>query len=135
MNKCQIVGRMTKDPDIRYSQSNVCVARFSVAVDRRIKKEGEPSADFPNVVAFNKTAEFIEKYFHKGMKIGISGRIQTDSYDGRDGNKVYTTTVVAEEVEFVESKQNNAPAPQSDDGFMNIPEGIEDELPFSQPRS
>ena len=144
MNKVMLVGRLTRDPDIRYTQNNNCCARFSVAVDRRFKSSDHPEADFPSVVAWGKTAEFIEKYFSKGMRIGIEGRIQTGSYE-KDGQKIYTTDVIAESVEFVESKrdgnsgsggnrqqsgldQNGTP---SADGFMNIPEGYEDELPFN----
>ncbi|MCD8366121.1 MAG: single-stranded DNA-binding protein [Clostridiales bacterium] len=144
MNKVVLAGRLTRDPDVRYTQNNVCVARFSLAVDRRFKQDGQPDADFPNIVAFNKTAEFIEKYFCKGMKMNLSGRIQTGSYTNRDGQKVYTTDVVAEEVEFGESKaasgrsgssggskDNSSAPPASTDGWLNVPEGIDDEeLPF-----
>lgn len=145
MNKCTLVGRLTRDPETRYSQGENAnaIARFSVAVNRRFKNaEGNYDADFINCVAFGKTAEFIEKYFKKGMAIGISGRITSGNYTNKDGVKVYTTEVTAEEVEFVESKNsggasapsntsanNNAPA--SDD-FMNIPDEIADsELPFN----
>ena len=134
MNSVQIIGRLIKDPDIRYTQGQkpTCIAKFSVAIDRKFKRDGEATADFPSVVAFGKTAEFIEKYFKKGMKIGICGRIQTGSYDDRDGKKVYTTEVVAEDVEFVEKKDADNTENQSG-GFQNIPEGIESDLPFSQP--
>lgn len=134
-----LVGRLTKDPEVRYTDGGLSIARFSIAVDRRFKKDGEQAADFPNVVAFGKTAEFIEKYFNKGMRIGLSGRIQTGSYTNNDGNKMYTTDVIAEEVEFVESKgsqsqgQVTRPEPslaQANDGFMNIPDDLEEELPF-----
>ena len=114
---------------------------FSVAIDRRYKQDGQPTADFPRVIAWGKTAEFIEKYFHKGMKIAIDGRIQTGSYTNKDGQTVYTTDIVAENVEFVESKgtsesnrnTGNAPNPSvTDDGWMNIPDGVDDEgLPFN----
>lgn len=141
MNKVILVGRLTRDPEMRNTQ-NSCCARFSVAVDRRFKKEGdEVTADFISCIAWGKTAEFIEKYFSKGMRIGLTGRIQTGSYTNRDGQKVYTTDVVVEEVEFVESKKSGsgngdggrtAPPPAtSDDGFMNIPDGIDEELPFN----
>lgn len=142
MNKVLLVGRLTRDPDIRYTQNNNCCARFSVAVDRRFKSSDHPEADFPSVVAWGKTAEFIEKYFHKGQRIGIEGRIQTGSYE-KDGQKIYTTDVIAENVEFVESKsssggnsgggqQQTAPPPMTgDDGWMNIPDGIDEELPFN----
>ena len=137
MNNVQLVGRLTRDPDVRYTNGGSSIARFTVAVDRRFKSEGGPTADFPSVVAFGKTAEFIEKYFHQGQRIGITGRIQTGSYTKEDGTKVYTTDVVAENVEFVESKgsQGEHPAeltqdtPAGDD-FMSIPEGVDEELPF-----
>ena len=142
MNKVIIIGRLTRDPDVR-TTTNSTMASFSVAIDRRFKQEGQPEADFPRVIAWGKTAEFIEKYFHKGMKIGIEGRIQTGSYKNNDGQTIYTTDVIAEAVEFVESKsasQNNggnsqpandqkAPA-TADDGWMNVPEGVDAELPF-----
>ena len=107
MNKCTLVGRLTKDPEIRYSQGEnaTATARFSVAVSRRFKNaEGNYDADFINCVAFGKTAEFLEKYFKKGMAIGLTGHIQTGSYTNKDGQKVYTTDVIVEETEFVESK-------------------------------
>lgn len=145
MNKVFLIGRLTDDPDVRYSDSGTTVARFSVAVDRRFKKDGEQSADFPRVVAFGKTAEFIEKYFGKGKRIVIEGRLQTGSYENKDGQKVYTTDVIVDQVEFGESKAaasddsggyqpTSRPAPTSaiGDGFMNIPDGVEDEgLPFN----
>ena len=144
MNKVQLVGRLTRDPEIRYSQGEnaTATARFSVAVNRRFKNaEGNYDADFINCVAFGKSAEFVEKYFKKGMAIGLTGRIQTGSYTNKDGQKVYTTDVVVEETEFVESKgasnaegsNNSRPTPSavSNDGFMNIPEGVDEELPFA----
>lgn len=143
MNKVILVGRFTRDPEIRYStgESATATARFSLAVNRRFKNaEGNYDADFINCVAFGKTAEFIEKYFKKGMAIGVTGRIQTGSYTNKDGQKVYTTDVVVEETEFVESKggngatDNTAPSrsmPSNSDGFMNIPDGIDEELPFN----
>lgn len=144
MNKVILVGRLTRDPEIR-STANSIMASFSVAVDRRFKQDGQPDADFPRVIAWGKTAEFIEKYFHKGMKIAIEGRIQTGSYQNQSGQTIYTTDVIAEAVEFVESKnasQNNGgggstqntpqTAPQTaDDGWMNIPDGVDEELPFN----
>ena len=138
MNSVQLVGRLTRDPEVRYTGAGSSIARFSLAVDRRFKSENGPTADFPNLVAFGKTAEFIEKYFRKGMRIGIQGRIQTGSYTNQDGAKVYTTDVVVENCEFVESKssqQTNGEGdggfgPVGDDGFMNIPDGIDEELPF-----
>ena len=144
MNKVQLVGRLTRDPEIRYSQGEnaTATARFSVAVNRRFKNaEGNYDADFINCVAFGKSAEFVEKYFKKGMAIGLTGRIQTGSYTNKDGQKVYTTDVVVEETEFVESKgassadnsNNSHPAPSAanNNDFMSIPDGIDEELPFA----
>ena len=140
MNKVILIGRLTRDPEVRYSQGSEpsAVARYSLAVDRKFKREGEQEADFINCVAFGKNGEFAEKYLHKGVKIAITGRIQTGSYTNKDGAKVYTTDVVVEEHEFAERKQDNeasapAPAPSSNDGseFMSIPEGVVDELPFN----
>lgn len=139
MNSVNLTGRLTRDPEVRYTDGGTSIARFSIAVDRKFTQENGPKADFPNCIAFGKTAEFIEKWFSKGMKIEVSGRIQTGSYKNQDGNTVYTTDVVAEQVGFAESKAssnaNNAsakeerPAP-GDDGFMDIPADIEDEMPF-----
>ena len=138
MNKVILMGRLARDPVVRYSQGNQshAIARYTIAVDRRMKREGENSADFISCVAFGKSAEFAEKYFRQGTRIAISGRIQTGSYTNRDGNKIYTTDVVVEEQEFAESKraadaQTTPPAPVGDDGFMNIPDGVDEELPFS----
>ena len=137
MNKVLLVGRFTKDPEIKYANSGLTIASFNVAVDRKYKKEGEQSADFISCKAFGKTAEFIEKYFHKGMKIGIEGRIQTGSYQKDDGTKVYTTDVVCDGVEFVESKSSDGSAQkakqeeQQADDFVNVPDGIDEELPFN----
>lgn len=132
MNVVSIVGRMTKDPETRVS-NDLTIARFSVAVNRDFKgKDGKTEADFLNCIAFGKTAEFVEKYFSKGMRIGLNGRIQTGSYTNKDGQKVYTTDIVAEKVEFVENK-SAAPKEESkndDNGFKNLPEGIDSELPF-----
>lgn len=140
MNSVNLTGRLTRDPEVRYTDGGTSIARFSVAVDRKFTQENGPKADFPNCVAFGKTAEFIEKWFAKGMKIEITGRIQTGSYKNQDGNTVYTTDVVAEQVGFAESKASNStnngsakynrPVP-GDDGFMDIPDGIDDELPFN----
>ena len=137
MNKVIIMGRLARDPEVHYTQGEnpTAIARYTLAVDRRVKREGEQSADFIGVVAFGRAAEFIEKYCHKGMKLLVTGRIQTGSYTNRDGNKVYTTDVIAEEQEFCESKKTTEEeAPKTDaDGFMNVPEGIdEDELPFAK---
>ncbi|MBB2184565.1 single-stranded DNA-binding protein [Lachnospiraceae bacterium MD1] len=148
MNKAILMGRLTRDPEVRYSQgeNSTAVARFTLAVDRRFKRAGDTQdADFIGCVAFGKQAEFVEKYFRQGMKMVAVGRIQTGSYTNKDGIKVYTTDVVAEEIEFAESKgasggdtgyQNNRefkPEPSSamGDGFMNIPDGIDEELPFN----
>jgi single-strand DNA-binding protein len=137
MNKVILVGRLTKDPDVRYTQGNepFAVARFTLAVDRRIKKDNEPTADFISCIAFRKTAEFIEKYGRKGTKFVVEGHIQTGSYTNKDGQKIYTTDVCVENVEFAESKSGNAQEqPKSapdNDGFMTIPDGIDEELPFN----
>ena len=114
MNSVQLVGRLTRDPEVRYTDGGLSVARFSLAVDRRFKNENGPTADFPGCIAFGKTAEFIEKYFKKGMRIGIQGRIQTGQYTNNDGNKVYTTDVVVENCEFVESKSERSNSGNSD---------------------
>lgn len=130
MNNVSLIGRFTKDPDTRYTQDKKAVSRFTVAVDRLGKDAG---ADFIGCVAFDKTAEFIEKYFHKGMKIGITGHIRTGSYTKDNGDKVYTTDVIADRVEFVEKKaqDDGQPRENPDDGFVDIPDGIEEELPFN----
>ncbi len=137
MNSVQLVGRLTRDPEMRYTDGGSAIARFSLAVDRRYKSENGPTADFPNCVAFGRTAEFIEKYFRKGMRMGCQGRIQTGSYTNNDGQKVYTTDVAVESCEFVESKasqqpeeNNNGFGPADENGFMNIPDDIDEELPF-----
>ena len=139
MNKVALMGRLTRDPEVRYSQGekSTAIARYSIAVDRRFKTDGQPTADFINLVAFGKAGEFAEKYLHKGTKITVVGRIQTGSYTNKDGQKVYTTDVVVEEQEFAESKNassqqgGGATAPQAGDGFINIPDGIDEELPFN----
>ena len=137
MNKVILMGRLARDPDIRYSQgaNTTCVARYTLAVDRKFKQEGQPTADFINCIAFGKLGEFAEKYLHKGVKIAVTGRIQTGSYKNKDGNTVYTTDVVVEEQEFCESKSqsNSQPqtAPSNDNSWMNIPDGVEDSLPFN----
>ena len=156
MNKAILMGRLTRNPDIRYTQGEkpVCIARYTLAVDRRFKRDGEQEADFISCVAFGRQAEFAEKYLQKGTKVVISGRIQTGSYTNREGARVYTTDIVVEEQDFAESKasaagnesESKAAAAESEapkqkeetaanqpplqDGFMTIPEGIEDELPF-----
>lgn len=149
MNKVILMGRLTRDPEVRYSQGEnaMAVARYTLAVDRRVSRNnqnGEPTADFIQCVAFGRSGEFAEKYFRKGMKVVVTGRIQTGSYTNKDGQRVYTTDVVVEDQEFAESKnasQNNGgggfvpadrPSPSdAGDGFMNIPDGIDEELPFN----
>lgn len=132
MNKVILMGRLTRDPEVRYSQGQsgeqMAIARFSIAVDRRTS--GEASADFPSCVAFGKTAQFIEKFFKQGMKVALEGRLQTGSYTNRDGNKVYTTDVIVEAAEFAESKKVSEEATQPSAGFMEIPTDIENDLPF-----
>ena len=137
MNSVQLVGRLVRDPDVRYTQGEnpIAVARFTVACNRRFKKEGEQDADFISCVAFGKVSEFIERYFQKGSSIGLNGRIQTGSYTNKDGQKVYTTDVYVESVEFVGSKSENQTAnndaSKKNDDFMNIPDNIDEELPFN----
>ena len=157
MNKVILMGRLTRDPEVRYSQgaSQTAVARFSVAVDRRFKREGEPDADFFNCTSFGRQAEFVERYLHKGTKVVLSGRVQNDNYTNKDGQMVYSVRIMVDEIEFAESKNasgggnsdynnggynnggfgggnNGAPAPSgAGDGFMNIPDGIDEELPFN----
>lgn len=143
MNKVILIGRITKPVDVRQSQSGNKVARYTLAVDRRFKREGDPDADFISCVAFSKSADFAENWLHKGMKIAVQGRIQTGSYTNKDGFKVYTTDIIVEDQEFCESKAANdeargealAPKPpeESSDGFMNIPDDLDDgcdDLPF-----
>ena len=145
MNKVVLVGRLTRNPETRYSQGDnpTAISRYTLAVDRRFRREGQPDADFIRCVAFGRAGEFADRYFTQGMRVAVSGRIQTGSYTNRDGIKVYTTEVVVEDQEFAQSKgeNNSAPmaapaesAPQAEDpgdGFMNIPEGIDEELPFN----
>lgn len=137
MNKVILLGRLVADPEVRYSngENRTAIARYRLAVNRRVKREGDQDADFISCVAFGKQGEFAEKYLHKGTKICVCGRIQTGSYE-KDGQRVYTFDVVVEEHEFCESKAygGQASAPdqsRSDDGFMKIPEGIDEDLPFS----
>ena len=150
MNRVILMGRLTRDPEVRYSQGerSMAIARYTLAVDRRGRRSQDgdqgQTADFINIVAFDRAGEFAEKYFRQGMRVVVCGRIQTGSYTNRDGVKVYTTEVVVEEQEFAESKNASsantqsyqaapAPAPSADagDGFMNIPDGIDEELPFN----
>ena len=152
MNKVILMGRLTRDPEVRYSQGEnaTAIARYILAVDRRFKRDNDQqTADFINCVAFGRAGEFAEKYFHKGIKIAVTGRIQTGSYTNQEGQKVYTTEVIVEDQEFAESKAVSdaqsggfqpsgyqpagrpAPSAAVGDGFMNIPDGIDEELPFN----
>lgn len=134
MNKAILIGRLVADPEVRYSQgaNSICIAKYRLAIDRRYRRDGEAEADFIPCVALGKQGEFAEKYLHKGTKIAVTGRIQTGSYNNKDGQKIYTTDIVVEEHEFCESKGTSAPASQSDsDDFMKIPDGIDEELPFN----
>ena len=146
MNKVILLGRLVRDPETRYGGTNdsMAVCRYTLAVDRKFKKDNEPTADFINCVAFGKTAEFAEKYFTRGLRVAVSGRIQTGSYTNRDGQKVYTTDVVVEEHEIAQSRSESSNQQESnrqpeispygadkDNGFMKIPDGIDDEFPFS----
>ena len=145
MNKIILMGRLTRDPETRYSQgeNQTAIARFSLAVDRRFKRQGDAEADFFNCTAFGRQAEFVEKYLKQGTKILLTGRVQNDNYTKRNGEKVYSVQIIAEEIEFAESRnaQGNAgasfqnampnPVQAADDGFLNIPNGIEEELPFN----
>ena len=139
MNKVILMGRLTRDPDVKYTTGDnaMAIARYTLAVDRKYKKDGEQTADFIGCVAFGKAGEFAEKFLHRGTKVVITGRIQTGSYTNRDGQKVYTTDVVVEDHEFAESKNasNGATSPatpnnQRDDSFMNVPDDSEEDLPF-----
>lgn len=135
MNTIIIMGRLTRDPEIRYSKDSKAIARVSIAVDRRFKQEGQPEADFFNLVGFGKTAEFIEKYFHKGMKALVSGELRNNNYTGKDGTKYYTDDIIISSIEFAESKKADNLTPvddNSDNPFtVNVPEGIDEELPFN----
>ncbi len=147
MNKVILMGRLTRDPEVRYSQGEggSAVARFSLAVDRRFKRAGDAEADFFNCTAFGRQAEFVERYLKRGTKMVVTGRIQNDNYTNREGQRVYSVQVIVEELEFAESKAASAgnndggyqpadrpsPAAAIGDGFMNIPDGIDEELPFN----
>ena len=147
MNKVILMGRLTKDPEVRYSNgaSQTTISRFSVAVDRKFKQDGQPNADFLNCTCFGKQAEFVEKYLHKGTKVILSGRVQNNNYTNKDGQVVYSVCIMVDEIEFAESKNaaggneggysgggNHAPAASgAGDGFMNIPDGIDEEFPFN----
>lgn len=145
MNNVSLVGRLVRDPEVRYGQNeSVSVAKFSLAVERKWKRDGEPTVDFINCTVFGKSAEFTEKYFRKGMRVAITGRIQTGSYKNKDGQTVFTTEIIVESQEIAQSKSESnesstssnaeagkSPYGSSGDDFMSIPEGAEDELPFS----
>lgn len=138
MNNVILIGRLTRNPDVRRTDSTA-IGRFTLAVDRQFKREGEPTADFISCVAFGKNAEFVEKYLHRATKIAIIGRIQTGSYTNKDGNKVYTTDVIVDRLEFVESKKPDEGGSSTDqttpekknEDFMKVPESSDDELPFN----
>ena len=133
MNSCVFTGRFVADPEIKYTTGDkaTCVARFRLAVNRRFRRDGEPDADFLNFIAFGKTGEFVEKYFKKGMKADIQARVQTGSYTNKEGNRVYTTDFLVENIEFGESKgQTQKETTPNNGGFMNVPEEVEEELPF-----
>ena len=143
MNKVIMIGRLTRDPEVSSSASGTAFARFSIAVDRRFKREGEPDADFFNCTSFGKQAEFVERYLKKGTKVVVSGRIQNDNYTNKEGQNVYSVRIMVEEIEFAESKNassdggsyNSGSSSQGSNGggndFMNIPDGLVEELPFS----
>lgn len=135
MNMVCLMGRLTRDPEVRASQSGLTIASYTLAVDRRFKRDGEPSADFIRCKAFGKTAEFAERHFRKGVKIAVSGRIETGSYEGKSG-KVYTTDIIVDSQEFCESKsaigeEQEEQRPSAPDDFMAVPDGIDEELPFA----
>ena len=135
MNKVIEMGRLTRDPEVSSSASGTTFARFSIAVDRRFKREGEADADFFNCSAFGKTAEFIEKYIFKGTKVVICGRLENNNYTNKDGQKVYDVRIMVEEIDFAESKNNGQSKTESKGNdvtdFLNVPDGLVEELPFS----
>jgi single-strand DNA-binding protein len=137
LNRVELTGRLTKEPDIRYSQgeNQLCIASWTLAVDRKFKREGQPTADFIRCQAFGKTGEFVKKYFHKGMKMDVGGRIQTSTYTDKNGNTVYATDVVCDDVEFGESKSasqhQEVPKEKAEDDFMTVDDSDIDSLPFS----
>ena len=140
MNKVILIGRFVKDPDIRMGTNDTTIARYTLAINRRYHSNNEPTADFIRCVALGKNGEFAEKYLYQGIKIAVTGRIQTGSYINRDGKKVYTTDVLIEEQEFAESKKSQSegqsqppiPSPEQDaSGFMDMPSIMDDELPFN----
>ena len=151
MNKVILMGNLTRDPEVRYSggENSMAIARFSLAVSRRFNRNSDTDTDFFNCTAFGKQAEFVERYFHKGMRMLLSGRVQNDNYTNRNGEKVYSVQIIADDIEFAESKNSSAnnaggfnaggfqdagrpePSQAVGDGFMNIPDGIDEELPFN----
>lgn len=131
MNLTILIGRLTADPEVRYSQDGMCVAKFTLAVDRRIKKEGQPTADFIRCTAFGKGGEFAEKYLKKGTKIALEGHWQTGSYKNQEGVMVYTNDCIIDRLEFAESKKSEQGTQTTDDGFMNVNDADLSELPFS----
>ena len=132
MNKVIIMGRLTRDPEISSSTNGTTFARYSVAVDRRFKREGDPDADFFNCTSFGKQAEFVERYLKKGTKVVVTGRLQNNNYTNKDGSKVYSVQIMVEDVEFAESKKaDGSENTASSDDFLNLPEGLVEELPFS----
>lgn len=138
MNLCIHIGRLSRDPEVRYGQSCNAMASFSLAVDRKFKREGQATADFLNFKAFGKTAEFLEKYCHKGTKLVVQSHLQNDNYTNKEGVKVYRDSLIVDSVEFAESKaasekankSEQSPASPTSDGFMDIPDAIDEEVPF-----
>lgn len=129
MNRVMLIGRAVRDPEIRHSQ-DMTIAKFTIAVDRKVKKDGEQSADFISCTAFGKIAEFAEKYIKKGTKVALEGRWQTSSYTNKEGTKIYTNDCIVDQCEFCESKKSEEAAPSAPDDFMNLPADLEDEIPF-----
>ena len=133
MNKCIMCGRLVRDPEVRYGEENKTIARFTIAVDRKFKTEGQPDADFFNCICFDKKAEFAEKYLIKGTKVIVVGRIQNDNFTNKEGQKVYSVQIFVEEVEFAEGKKAAEEKPKNEkpkNDFMSLPEGMEESLPF-----
>lgn len=131
MNHVVLMGRLTKDPEIRYTNSGKTVGSFSIAVNRRFKPDGQPEADFFNCVTFGKQAEFVEKYLHKGTKVLLGGEVQNNNYKDKDGVTHYSVSIVVDEIEFAESKSQNNNSASNNTDFMSVPEGVEEQLPFN----
>lgn len=131
MNHVVLMGRLTKDPEIRYTNSGKTIGSFSIAVNRRFKSDGQPEADFFNCVTFGKQAEFVEKYLHKGTKILLGGEVQNNNYKDKDGVTHYSVSIVVDEIEFAESKSQNNNSASNNTDFMSVPEGVEEQLPFN----